>query len=200
VNAFNASCIRKHRCLTHVVERVRNDEGWMWSLEGSGDREGFVLQPLQRRHRVGEGQRGVAVVGRQRKPAVDVLLVGGWDLRGFARGDQLVREREQRAVEGLVVSFVRDVGPVYMKAENLPLARWQARFLNRESTSIVSYTADGTWGCTMDLSRPLHKSSPFVSTATEVTDEDHHRFIESGSSNGTDADCNCTPLNWSGRQ
>ena len=66
-------------------------------------------------HRVGEGQRGVAVVGRQREPTVDVLLVGGWDLRGFARGDELVREREQRAVEGLVVSFVRDVGPVYMQ-------------------------------------------------------------------------------------
>eukprot|EP01045_Picozoa_sp_COSAG04_P023260 COSAG04_NODE_2737_length_3655_cov_3.399606_4_plen_186_part_01 len=33
----------------------------------------------------------------------------------------------------------------------------------------------GTWGCTIDLSRPLHKSSPLVSTATEATDEDHHR-------------------------
>ena len=115
VNAFNASCTRKHRCLTHVVERVGHNKRWMWSLEGSGDREGLILQPLQRPHRVGEGQRGVAVVGRQREPTVDVLLVGGWDLRGFARGDELVREREQRAVEGLVVPFVRDVGPVYMQ-------------------------------------------------------------------------------------
>ena len=57
-----------------------------------------------------------------------------------------------------------------------------------------------TWGCTIDLSRPLHKSSPFVSTATEATDEDHHRFIESGSRSGTDAGCNCTPIIWSGRQ
>ena len=57
-----------------------------------------------------------------------------------------------------------------------------------------------TWGCAIDLSRPLHKSSPFVSTPMEATDEDHHRFIESGSASGTDAGCNCAPIIWSGRQ
>ena len=36
--------------------------------------------------------------------------------------------------------------------------------------------------------------------ATEATDKDHHRFIKSGSRSGTDADCNCTPIIWSGRQ
>ena len=34
-----------------------------------------------------------------------------------------------------------------------------------------------------------------VSTAMEATDEDHHRFIESGPRNGRDADSYCSPMN-----
>ena len=57
-----------------------------------------------------------------------------------------------------------------------------------------------TWGCTIDLSRPLHKSSPFVSTATEATDEDHHRFIENGFNEWDRRRLQLYSYNWSGRQ
>ena len=65
-----------------------------------------------------------------------------------------------------------------------------------KSTCTPAYnTGACTWGCKMDLSDPLQHSSPFVSTATAATDEDHHRLIESGPRNGRDADSYCPPMN-----
>jgi len=46
-----------------------------------------------------------------------------------------------------------------------------------DSTVLNVGAPSGTWGCTIDLSRPLQHSSPFVSSANVATDEDeHHNF------------------------
>ena len=50
-----------------------------------------------------------------------------------------------------------------------PRRRLQAPLARRShSPAATQHPAQprSTWGCTIDLSRPLHKSSPFVSTAT----------------------------------